>query len=93
MELSWRIIRERCEGVIEGRITLADADDWARTVVQADDAGVLEFVPHFDQHKLWEAAQFLFGIDIESAPGVTVHSRQQVKEVYEQNWKSVCNTA
>ncbi len=88
MLLNWKTISEIYEGVISGSCSLEDADRWGCSVMNANDLGTLEFEPAKDKADLWEAAMFLFGIDLQYAPGEYLHSVEQVSQVYEQRWKS-----
>ena len=87
MLLNWQIIAEVFEGVIQGRLSLEDANDWARKIMEGNDVGTLMFEPKKDEPDLWEAAMYLCSIDMLVASDEYLHSTEQVKQEYERRWK------
>ena len=65
--------------LIAGTLSREDADRWAYVRMRACDAGELEFQPPSDEEMLWSALQYLYGIDIQHAPGDYLHSIEDIK--------------
>lgn len=73
--------------LINESISREDADRWAYKIIEADDLDDLELHPSNKKHIMWEAIDYLYGIDMKLSPDEYMHSIDQIKEVYESEWK------
>ena len=87
MELSRDDIQEVFQDLIAGRISREDADRWAYARMQAFDSDDLSFSPKADEELLWDAVQYLYGIDTKVSPEEYMHSIDDIEAEYRSHWK------
>lgn len=87
MELSRSDIQNVFQDLIEGRISREDADRWAYARMQAFDSNDLSFNPKVDEELLWDAVQYLYGIDTKLSPEEYMHSIDDIETEYLSRWK------
>jgi len=88
VELSRSDIQEVFQNLIEGRISREDADRWAYARMQAFDSNDLSFNPKGDENLLWDAVQYLYGIDTKISPDEYMHSIDDIEAEYSSRWKN-----
>lgn len=64
MRVTFDDIADRFEGILSGELSREDADRWAAAVMQADEAGTVEFLPHQDLERIWRGLTYLLGVDM-----------------------------
>lgn len=87
MKLSRSDIKGVFRALIERRISREDADRWAYARVQAFDSNNLSFDPKVDEDLLWDAVQYLYGIDMKVSPDEYMHSIDDIEVEYQSRWK------
>lgn len=87
MQLKLDEVNELFQKLINSEITREDADRWAYKRMQALDSGELEFIPAADEQKLWDAIQYLYGIDTKVSPYEYMHPVEEIRETFEEKWK------
>lgn len=87
MQLKLDEVNELFEKLINLEITRENADRWAYKRMQALDLGELEFIPASDEQKLWDAIQYLYGIDTKVSPDEYMHPVEEIRENFEEKWK------
>lgn len=84
MEIGLRIVQRVFEDVLAGRISREQADRWAYTVVQHNEARTLQYSSSEDRERVWAAVMYLYGVDITTAPGKYLHADDDIRnEMYE----------
>lgn len=86
MRLTRGDIEQVFSSLINGDITREEADRWAHERMQAFDSDSLVFEPSKDEEFLWEAIQYLYGIDSRVSPDEYMHSIEEIKEAYQEKW-------
>jgi hypothetical protein len=79
MEVDLQTVRRVFEDVLAGRITREQADRWAYTVVQQEEAGTLVYSPAADKERIWSGVMYLYGVDILESPGEYLHSDDDIR--------------
>lgn len=87
MELSRKDIDDVFQCLIEKKITREDADRWAYARIKSFDSGELIFKPKKDEELLWDAIQYLYGIDTKLCPDEYMHSIDDINSEYLTRWK------
>ncbi len=86
MRLTRDDIEQVFSSLINGSITREEVDRWAYERMQAFDADSLVFEPSKDEEFLWEAIQYLYGIDSRISPDEYMQSIEEIKEDYQEKW-------
>ena len=73
MKVSFHEVGPLFEQLLAGSVSREFASSWARRVRQAEDAGTLVYEPAGLEHRLWEAIQFLEGVDLRDSPDSYLH--------------------
>ena len=79
MEIDLQIVRRVFEDVLAGRISREQADRWAYSVVQQNEAGTLEYSPPKDRERIWAAVMYLYGVDMPTALGEYLHTDNDIR--------------
>jgi hemerythrin superfamily protein len=87
MELSLTDVQNVFEDLIAGRISREDADRWAYARMQSFDSNDLLFHPKAEEELLWDAVQYLYGIDTKVSPDEYMHSIEDIETEYLSRWK------
>ena len=80
-------IQTTFKALIAGTLTREQADRWAFERIDAFDREDLRFDPPGEQERIWSALQYLYGIDLQEAPGAYLHSLDDIKHEFEQRWE------
>lgn len=72
--------------LINSEITRENADCWAYEKMEAFDSKELEFQPIADHEKIWDAIQYLYGIDTKLSPKEYMHSIDEVEQAFKERW-------
>ena len=78
MELDLLTVRRIFEDVLSGRITREQADRWAYSIVQKEEAGVLKCLPPGCEARIWAGVMYLYGVDTRKSPNEYLHSDADV---------------
>lgn len=71
------------DDLLTGRRRREEIADWASSVRAADDDGRgLEYVPARAERAIWEALEFLMGVDLRDAPETYLHNQQDVESTW-----------
>ena len=62
--------------------TREDIASWASLVRASDDAERLIYSPPAAQAAIWEALEFLMGVDLKDAPDSYLHNREDFEEYW-----------
>lgn len=79
MEIDLWIVRRVFEDVLAGRISREQADRWAYSVVQHNEARTLQYSSPEEKERVWAAVMYLYGIDITTAPGKYLHTDDDIR--------------
>lgn len=79
MEIDLQIVRRVFEDVLASRISREQADRWAYSVVQQNEAGTLKYSPPKDRERIWAAVMYLYGVDMTTAPGEYLHTDNDIR--------------
>lgn len=79
MEVDLQTIRRIFEDVLSGRMSREQADRWAYSVVQQEEAGSLAYSPPADRERIWAGVMYLYGVDTMEAPGEYLHTDEDIK--------------
>ena len=82
MRIRFDDVAQWFENVITRQVSFEDADRWAWSIIQAEDTGTLEYEPRSDKDRIWRGVTYLYGVDMQTAPGVYLHSIEDVKEKF-----------
>ena len=55
---------------------------WARSIRDAEDASMLEYVPINREFDIWEAILFLEGVDFKDTPNEYLHNERDIKNAF-----------
>lgn len=80
IKISLREIKEVFSDILSAKISRKDADRWAYSLFKADQEERLVFSPSEDAEKIMKSIMFLYGIDIEDAPGEYLHSEEDIED-------------
>lgn len=80
MELTVGAVRQVFEDVLSGKISREEGDRWARSVMQASEAGTLNFAPYRDRERIWAGVMYLNGVDLMTAPGQYLHIEEEIRD-------------
>lgn len=86
MLLTLNDIKEVFNNLIKEKITREQADRWAYERMQSFDADTLYFEPKEKEELLWDAIQYLYGIDSKVSPTEYMHPLDEIKETFEERW-------
>jgi len=86
MRLTKEDIQKTFTCLIDGRLSREEADRWAYQRMQAFDNKSLVFEPTVDESFLWDAIQYLYGIDTKVSSDEYMHSIEDIKETYKEKW-------
>ncbi len=50
--------------------------------MQKDELGELDYIPSSDEDKIWKIVIYLHGIDLQTSPGVYLHSFEEIEKKY-----------
>jgi hypothetical protein len=78
MELDLLTVRRIFEDVLSGRITREQADRWAYSIVQQEEAGALKFSPPGCEARIWAGVMYLYGVDTRKGPNEYLHTDADV---------------
>lgn len=78
MHVDLQTVRRVFEDVLSGSMSREQADRWAYTVVQQEEAGVVTFSPAREIGRIWAGVMYLYGIDTMKAPGEYLHSDDDI---------------
>jgi hypothetical protein len=78
MELDFLTIRRMFEDVLSGRITREQADRWAYSIMQKEEAGVLKYSPPGCRERIWAGVMYLYGVDTRKGPNEYLHTDDDV---------------
>jgi len=85
MRITLADIANKFDGVLAETLTRDEADRWAWSMIEADDAGGLEFLPPTDHDRIWRGLIYLHGIDMPHPEGGGfLHTQQDIREAYSQ---------
>jgi hypothetical protein len=73
--------------VIQGKISLEEANDWAWNMMQIDELEQLEYESK-DSEIIFEGLGYLHGVDLQEAPGSYLHSMKNVEDKFDQLFHS-----
>ncbi|MGA7808191.1 hypothetical protein [Bradyrhizobium sp.] len=79
MHVDLQMVRRVFEDVLSGTLSREQADRWAYTVVQQEEAGVATYSPSFERDYIWAGVMYLYGIDTMKAPGEYLHSDDDIR--------------
>lgn len=80
MELTVEAVRQVFEDVLNGKISREEADQWARSVMQAAEVRTLTFYPSRDRERIWAGVMYLNGGDLMIAPGQYLHTEEEIRD-------------
>ncbi len=78
MELDVDAVRAIFCDVLAGRMSREAADRWALSMLQRDEAGMLSYSPVADKERICAGIIYLYGIDVQDAPGNYLHSDSDI---------------
>ncbi len=55
------------------------ADRWAYSVIQSEEAGTLIYLPSADKQRIWTGVMYLYGVDAMEAPGEYLHTDEDIR--------------
>lgn len=79
MEIDLHTIRCVFQDVLSGRLSREQADRWAYSVVQQEEAGTLKYSPAADKARIWAGVMYLYGVDMMNAPNEYLHSDEELQ--------------
>jgi len=79
MHVDLQTVRRVFEDVLSGAMSREQADRWAFTVVQQEEAGVVTYSPAREIQRIWAGVMYLYGIDTMKAPGSYLHSDADIR--------------
>jgi len=83
MKIRLSDIANKFEGVLSRTLAREEADRWAQSMMDADDAGNLEILPVADRDRIWRGLTYLHGIDLPHPDGSGfLHSLEDIFEAY-----------
>jgi hypothetical protein len=74
MKISLNEIKEAFDFLVQEKKTREEITDWAVALQFAHDDKLLEFDPPQDKGKIWDAIDFLTGVDLKTEPHTYLHS-------------------
>jgi hypothetical protein len=83
VEVDLQAVRRVFEDVLSGRMTREQADRWAYSVVQHEEAGNLTFTPPSDKQRIWAGVMYLYGVDAMESPGEYLHTDWDIRTAME----------
>lgn len=72
------MVREVFRDVLAGHMSREAADRWAYSIIQQSEAGALVFAAGVDKKKVWDGIMYLYGIDSLEAPGIYLHTDEDI---------------
>lgn len=73
-------IKKVFDDLLEIKILREDASSWAFELQNYRDLDLLEYTPSEDELKIWNAIQFLTGIDLKDSPNEYFHNYKDIKD-------------
>lgn len=83
MELDLYTVRLVFKDVLAGRMSREQADRWAYSVVQQEEASTLTYSPPADKERIWAGVMYLYGVDAMETPTEYLHSEDDIKAAME----------
>ena len=80
MEIDLQAVRRVFEDVLSGCMLRERADRWAHAVVQEEETGVVTYSPPRARERIWAGVMYLYGIDAMTAPGVYLHTDEDIRK-------------
>ena len=68
--------------IINGKVTLEEADSWAASKVQEEEEDTLLYSPIEDEDVIWEGIMYLNGIDLQETPGKYLHTIEGIRKIF-----------
>jgi hypothetical protein len=75
LQTVWRVF----DDVLSGRMSREQADRWAYSVVQNEEAGALAYLPSSDKQRIWSGVMYLYGLDAMKSPGEYLHTDEDIR--------------
>jgi hypothetical protein len=88
LDLSLSDIKEKYADLIDQKISRKFADRWAYFIIKKNESREVTFIPSKDEKKIWEEVMYLYGIDLEEAPGEYLHSFEEIEHRFNERFKS-----
>jgi len=82
MRVSAREVATAFRDLMTGARPREEVASWAARVRAADDAGGLEYVPPTAEAAIWDALEFLMGVDLKDGPNSYLHNEQDFIEYW-----------
>jgi hypothetical protein len=82
MRVSNQDITDAFEDLLSGARTREEIAKWALSVRSADDAEGIEYHPSTAESAIWNALEFLTGIDLKEGLGVYLHTERDFEEYW-----------
>lgn len=79
MEVDLKSVRDVFEDLLSGRMSREQADRWAHSIVQHQEANSLVFLPPADKTQIWAGVMFLYGVDAMETPGKYLHTDDDIR--------------
>ena len=79
-KISWPMIENVFNNVLAEKISREDARNWAFTLMEKEDLGLLRYNPVSDENKIWAGISFLLDVDGEIAPNNYLYSFSDIRE-------------
>ncbi|MDR5758550.1 hypothetical protein [Caballeronia sp. LZ035] len=79
MEIDVQTVRHVFEEMLAGRISRQEADRWAYSVIQHEEAGNLIYSPPSDKDRIWSGVMYLYGVDLMESPDEYLHTDEDIK--------------
>lgn len=79
MEIDLKTVWRAFDDVLSGRMSREQADRWAYSVVQSEEAGALTYLPSSDKQRIWSGVMCLYGLDAMESPGEYLHTDEDIR--------------
>ena len=79
MEIDLQIVRQIFDDLLSNRMSREQANCWAYSVIQHDEAGDLTYSSVAEKRKVWAGVMYLYGVDMMRSPGKYLHTDEDIK--------------
>ncbi|MPT33668.1 MAG: hypothetical protein E2604_00925 [Flavobacterium sp.] len=73
-------IKEQFDNLLNNKTSREEAASWACELQDAQDSGLLEYDPLEKEVIIWNAIQFLQGVDLQDAPNEYLHNLDDLEK-------------
>lgn len=89
MEVDLQAVRRVFEQVLTGLMTREQADRWAYSIMQHEEAGSLVYLPPAEKERIWAGVMYLYGVDTVEASGEYLHTDDDIRAAMDEKLGSM----